>query len=165
FHFVHADSGYTANIVVIVNHTPISTTRKISRVHINGLRSEVNTKPINVATAMICANGKSYAKPNVRRWGFMYETSDQTRIPIQGRRTQTGTEPKRPIVTMRSRAPIRVDSPRLAAAREPPPTVRRDTVSCTPDSAPAGAPGCLDTTEDGAECWRCGRTGTWPAGP
>src|SRR5215470_8397258 len=60
----------------------------------SGLRSFVKMKPRRVALATTMAKGKVRAKPQLIPWGTKYAVAYQPRMPIQGRRRNTGTSPK-----------------------------------------------------------------------
>src|SRR5215470_18483616 len=60
----------------------------------SGLRSFVKMKPRRVALPTTMAKGKLRAKPQLMPWGTKYATPYQPRIPIQGRRRNTGTSPR-----------------------------------------------------------------------
>src|SRR5215471_6662528 len=75
----------------------------------SGLRSFVKMKPRRVALPTTRAKGKLRAKPQLIPWGTKYAVAYQPRMPIQGRRMNTGrsprqTETKRMSLTAHSRA-------------------------------------------------------------
>src|SRR3954469_4318909 len=66
----------------------------VGRLNAGRLRSLLSTAPASVVAATIAAKLKSYAKPHVRRCGFMTLSQTQIITPICGRQRMNGTEPK-----------------------------------------------------------------------
>src|SRR5215467_5484207 len=60
----------------------------------SGLRSFVKMNPRRVALPTTMAKGNVRAKPQLMPWGTKYATPYQPRMPIQGRRTTSGTSPR-----------------------------------------------------------------------
>src|SRR5262252_2973917 len=60
----------------------------------SGLRSFVKMNPRRVVLPTTMAKGKLRAKPQLMPWGTKYATPYHPRMPIQGRRRNTGTSPR-----------------------------------------------------------------------